>query len=135
MLITCSTAPFQQPPTPSPFQQLPCHSCSLSGCGSHSPHHLCGSTGTCSSSDCHTLKQLKSEKGHTGSPHYYDQTGGSEKSKGGIYAEMLEWTGPFEGQRELYQELKLGAMKERQRCPSPCNPALRWTSGLRPKTG
>ena len=30
------------------------------GCGGPTPHHLCGSTGTCSSSDCHqTLKLIQ----------------------------------------------------------------------------
>ena len=59
--------------------------------------------------------KLGAEKAHTDPPHNYDQTGGGEgKTREGIYDEVGEGTGPIEGQREHYQELKLETMEERQ---------------------
>ena len=47
-LIQLFHSSHQQPPPPS---------CCFPGCGSPAPHHLCGSTGTCSSSDCQQTEQ------------------------------------------------------------------------------
>ena len=35
----------------------------LPGCGGPTPHHLCGSTGNCSSSDCHQTEQVEGREG------------------------------------------------------------------------
>ena len=97
------------------LQQPPPPSCRCSGCDGPTPHHLCGSTGTCSSSDCTKLNKLRAEKGHIDPPHYYDQTGGGEgKTMEGIYDEVGEGTGTIGGQREHYQELKLETVEKRQ---------------------
>ena len=47
----------------SPHQQPPPTSRCLSGCGGHTPHHLCGSTGTCSSSECHEMEKGEGREG------------------------------------------------------------------------
>ena len=55
--------PLQQPPPPSSLQQPPPPSRCLPGCGGPTPHHLCGPTGTCSSSDCHQTENIEGREG------------------------------------------------------------------------
>ena len=80
----------------------------------YTPHHLCGSTGTCSSSDCHQTERLKAEKGHADPPHYYNQTRGGEETEDGIYDEVRERTGHIQGLMQPFQDLKLETLERRQ---------------------
>ena len=76
----------------------------LPGCGGPIPHHMCGSTGTCSSSDCRKLNKLMAEKTHTDPLHCYNKTGGGkEKSTERIYDEVRVGTGLIGEQQGHYQ--------------------------------
>ena len=61
------------------------------------------------------LNKLRAKKGHTDPSYCYNQTGGGVgKTEARIYDGVEEGTGSIQGQRGIYQELKLETMEERQ---------------------
>ena len=60
------------------------------------------------------LNKWRAEKGHTDTPHYYNQIGGGIwQTTERICGEVGEGIGPSEGPSGPYQELELGTMEER----------------------
>ena len=113
-----------QPPPPS--------SCYLHGCGGPTPHHLCGSTGTCSSNDCHQTEQIEGGEG----AHRPNSLLQPNRRRGGEdQGKHLCWGGGGESPYWRTEGTLPGPEYGDIGQQNVCNPSWRRTQVLRPNAG